>query len=187
MLLLLAPYLMYSYQKFGDPFWTVNITAKWFRNYEFVEVKRIGCEGCPTLEEFKRDSYTGQPITTFQYIFGMHSLSEVISRTIQGYADLLFLPNDLFWIQIGVTVFAFYYLYLLGLGFVVLSRYREFLLLLLVTINWTAFLVPIGYFDPRLVIYLAPFMTFAPVFAVWSLALWVVQGWKWLYHSKLSS
>jgi hypothetical protein len=48
----LAPHLLYSSRQFGDPFWSTNVHAKWYRNYEFVHLRREGCDGCPTVEEY---------------------------------------------------------------------------------------------------------------------------------------
>ncbi len=172
LMLLLAPYLAYSYQKFGDPFWSANVHAKWYRNYEFVVLKGISCEGCPTLEQFRAKGHSGAPVTTFQYIFGMHSLGEIISRTISGYLDLFLRPTHLFWKQAGLEITPLYYLYLMGLLLVIFSRFREILIFPILTINLIAFLVPLG-IDPRLVVHTAPFLVFIYVYAAWFV---LVQG-----------
>jgi|GEM_PF-2686891 len=170
-LLLLIPYLVYSYQKFGDPFYSANVHAMWYRNYEFVVIKGTSCEGCPTLAEIARGK-RGAHVTTFQYIFGMHSLGEVISRTAHGYAELFFRPTNLFWKQVGLKTTPVYYLYLLGLLLLIFSRFREILIFPILTINILAFLVPLG-IDARLVMHTAPFVVFALVYTVWFV---LIQG-----------
>lgn len=95
-ILIIGPYLYYSYVQFGDPFLSANIHAKWWRNYEFVVLKGTGCDGCPSLEEFQASSYSGEPTTMSNYIFGLHPVNELIIRSIQGFQMLNLSPSPFF-------------------------------------------------------------------------------------------
>lgn len=152
---LVAPYLVYCTQTFGDPLWSINVHAIWYRNYELVVVKKTGCPWCRSLAEFEKNSYLGPRITSCEYIFGMHSLKEVLSRLLVGYAKLFFYPNWYFWLQIGVKSLLAYLVCIAGFIKVLASRHRSVLLYPLLTINLLAFLVPIN-IDPRLVAHTTP-------------------------------
>jgi len=167
---LLGPHLLYSHREFGDPLWSANVHAKWYRNYEFVDLKRVGCEGCPTLEEYQAQAHSGAPITALDYVFGMHSFSEVSSRVAKGYADLFLRPSQYFWKQVGLQFSILYYAYLLGLAAMLFSRVRELLIFPVATINLLAFLVPLG-IDARLVEHTAPFVAYIMAYALWFLSI----------------
>ena len=62
-----------------------NIHARFYRNQEFK-----GQPGFPSVTDVSHDSYTGPHITTAQYIFGLHTLNEVIRRVSLGYWLILF-------------------------------------------------------------------------------------------------
>jgi hypothetical protein len=79
------PHLHGLYKVHGDPFWPSYGYARWNANMEFPE--RIGTEGFPTLEEFKRTPYTGPRITYREYLFGMHSISALIRGQLKGWIE----------------------------------------------------------------------------------------------------
>ena len=190
-LLFMAPHLIHNERQFGDPFWSANLQGIWFRNYEFVVVKKTGCEGCPTPAEMQtQDSYAGSRTTNFHYIFGMHPLSEVIGNTAQGYwflfvrhPAILDLPLPLLagvvrLLALGLALLV----YLTGLVLLLCSRFREVLLFPLLTINLIAFIVPIGDFAPRFAWHVLPFIALALAYGLWAggvmlpRALW--ESWK---------
>jgi len=173
MAIFLAPYLIYSEIHYGDPMYSANIRAVWWRNFEFVRIKEVGCPGCPLRQELSTNSYAGSYTTNFQYIFRMHSLQEVIKNTVSGYMDLFLEHTSLFKLQIGKSSAVFYWLFLLGVVTLLISQYREVLLFPLLTINLLAFLIPLR-IDPRLVAHVAPFTALVVGFSIWraSLALY---------------
>lgn len=148
--ILLAPHLLNSSKKFGDPLWSSNVHGAFYRNYEFVRVKGTGCEGCPTLDTLEREgSYAGAPVTVGGYIFGMHTPGEVIRRVGEGYVTVFLRPGQYLWTLLGWPYLAFYGVYLMGLAVLLLTRTWSVLAALLLPLNLLAFLVPIG-MDPRL-------------------------------------
>lgn len=88
--LAVLPYLLYCREKTGEFFHVLHNAAKFWRNHEFA-----GQPGYPTVSEVVRDSFTGTDVTTFQYVFGLHSLREVSKRVLGGYwrALTLYLPK----------------------------------------------------------------------------------------------
>src|SRR5207237_9651971 len=62
-----------------------NFHARPYRNQEFK-----GQPGFPSVTDVRHCSYTGPHITTAQYIFGLHTLNEVIRRVSLGYGLILF-------------------------------------------------------------------------------------------------
>ena len=163
----LAPFLVCCYQKFGDPFYSINIHSSWYRNHEF----KSNCVGCPTPEELNRNSYAGEKVAATKYIFGMHQTQEIIKNTLQGYYAI-FLQHS-FKIQylksqIGKTSLIFYYFYLAGLIFLVFSRYRILLAVPLFLINILAFLVLGTHIDVRILAHTSPFVTFFLAYGIWT-------------------
>lgn len=175
----LTPYLLYCREKYGDPFWSSNVHAKWYRNYEFVARKGIQCEGCPTLEEYQARGHSGAPVTAVHYIFGMHGIGEVITRLGVGYADLFIRPSPYLWRQIGIGMPVLYYVYLVGLAGILLSPARILLAVAVIVINFIAFLIPLG-IDARLVMHVAPFVCFVVGYGFWALTecmRWAAKAW----------
>lgn len=162
-LIFLAPYLSYSYFKFGDPFYSINKHAVWYRNKEF----KTNCQGCPTARELEVDSYSGLKVNSFQYFLKMHRLKDVLLRTMNGYY-IVFLKNS-YYLQseIGVNLSVFYYLYLAGLILVIFSRYRGLIIIALFLINLLAFFVPTTKISPRILAHASPFFTFFLAYGIW--------------------
>jgi hypothetical protein len=80
-----SPYLLWVKSRTGAAFHPSHAHARFWRNHEFA-----GRPGFPTREEVERDSYCGPPETPFHYMFGRHSLPEVVSRFARGYAAAAF-------------------------------------------------------------------------------------------------
>lgn len=191
--LFLTPYLVYCARVFGDPLWCMNVHAIWYRNYELMVIKKTGCPWYRSLAEFKRNSYLGPNITSFKYIFGMHSLPEVISRTANGYFSVFLKPDYYFWRQIGVESIFAYLTYLAGLITVIASPLRRVLLYPLLSVNLTAFLVPVG-INARLVEHTAPISVWILASGIWLLVMkvsnWIkkrIIGRKEGMHQRLSN
>jgi hypothetical protein len=83
-LCLVAPYAWWNWKHFGDPLFSVNISARGFANYESA-----GKPGFPSREEVRRDLSAGKHMTTAEYVFGQHSASEIVKRVLRGYTRLL--------------------------------------------------------------------------------------------------
>lgn len=106
-LVITTPHLIHNKRQFGDAFYSSNIHARYYRNQEFK-----GKPGFPTEEEVRRNGYTGSHITTFEYFFKLHSLSEVIQRNFQGLKLLYFSEESL---KNILTGHFFYFFYIIGL------------------------------------------------------------------------
>jgi len=172
-----APYLVMSQRRFGDPFWSLNVHGIWYRNYEFVTVAKTGCRGCPTPEELARDSYAGERVTMAGYVFGMHSPGEVVRRILQGYLMTYVMPTPLLGTLLGSTTRVAWILYVAGLMLMIRGPGRELLLVPLVSLNLLAFLVPLG-LESRLVMPPVTIVAIAacrPVGVAWDRAVSLLQ------------
>ncbi len=169
---LIAPHLVSSYQHFGDPFWfSDKQVAVFYRNYEFVVVKKTGCDGCPSPSEVSASWFTGRIIGLREYVFGMHSAGEVASRVLRGYYDLYVGPDALHTAWLGSTDPVTPLLYYGGLVSLLVGPYRELLLWPLLAINLLAFLIPLQ-IDPRLVMHTAPIGAMAVALSLRHLGVW---------------
>jgi hypothetical protein len=165
-LLLMLPHFVYVWERKGDPFISDVLAGVFYRNYEFVLIKKTGCDGCPSREEMDKSSYAGRPTSVRHYIFGMHSLSEVAGRVVTGYRELYIsgeLRRDWLGFFPGRRIRWVYWAGLVVLGF---APYRELLLWPVFTINLLAFIIPLG-IDPRLVMHTAVFGSFVTALPVW--------------------
>lgn len=157
MVVFMGPYLAYSSAKYGDPLYSANIHAVWWRNHEFVRMTDQGCVGCPTREELAGDSYAGSPTTVVKWIFGMHSLSHVVAQTATGFGRLFLEPNgSRFYYLSGTRGLGWWSLFLLGSFLTLMSRYRYALLFPFIMVNFLAFTVELEMPD-RLFSPIAPF------------------------------
>jgi len=93
-LLAVSPYLIACKREHGSYFSMMNRHARFWRNHEFA-----GRPGFPTRAEVIKDSYTGEPITPGQYVFGLHTLPEVAGRYAEGYwlSITRYLPRIFAW------------------------------------------------------------------------------------------
>jgi hypothetical protein len=82
--LLIAPYIYGCARQLGDPFVSVNAHAIFWRNVEFG-----GQPGFPSREALQANNYLGRPVTTAEYVFGMHTPWEVLVRHLRGYWHVL--------------------------------------------------------------------------------------------------
>ncbi|GAB4315759.1 MAG: hypothetical protein Kow0059_07970 [Candidatus Sumerlaeia bacterium] len=199
MLALPAPYLIYSQRTWGDAFHASNVHAVFYRNQEFQ-----GRPGYPSVEEVARDSYTGPPLTTAEYIFEHHTPAQILGRSARGFLRLYAVspervadpapagvPQRGVWRWVSrVRDFVFdgrgwlLILYLMGLAAAALRREWD-LLVFYVAINLTSFFLaatPRIFFDPRLYLHYLPFACLFPPMALlmWPAAQAGARWWRGL-------
>jgi hypothetical protein len=153
------PHAVHNSRTFGDPFYSVNIHFSYFRNYEFVVKKGLGCAGCPTREEFSSDAYAGPPVTAFHYVFGMHSAGEIVHDLYVGYKAMYLTMTESFKVLSGTRSQSGYALFLLGVGLLIFGPHRAILAVLLLLANLFPFMM-MREADIRLSVYTMPFMCF---------------------------
>jgi hypothetical protein len=83
-LCLVTPYAWWNWKHKGDPFYSVNMSARGFANYESA-----GKAGFPSREEVRSNLFAGRRITMAEYIFGEHSISQIATRALRGYGRLV--------------------------------------------------------------------------------------------------
>jgi 4-amino-4-deoxy-L-arabinose transferase-like glycosyltransferase len=179
MSIVITPHIAYNYQKFGTySYFSTQRVPIFYRNYEFMAVRRTGCAGCPSDQEYRASRFSGQPISMGDYLFKLHTPAEVAARTFDGFVisflrrgrELDALMGGSSWIQ--------YVLYLLG-SFIALTTYRrEVLAVMILTLNLTAFVVPLGGIDVRLLtgpVVIAALLQAVPITVA---AGWFATRWK---------
>lgn len=164
------PHLLHNQRTFGDPLYSVNVHAAWFRNYETVVQRHGSCEGCPSRADLPANPYGGPPVTAARYLFGQHGWTELLADTLEGYRRLYLAPTDLFRIQSGTGTALGVGLFLAGLGVVLWGPWRELMLAIPVMANGLPFLL-LRDADPRVTVHTAPFVTFLVACG----ALWAVE------------
>ncbi len=187
--LFLAPHLAENYVRHGDPMYSSNIHAVWYRNYEFLDQP-----GYVTRAQFDVNAYSGPYVTTAQYIFGMHSLPQVATRYIAGISDTLLGPrlvghmlairslpplrgdisaiSNVADMAAVLVVYALAAAYIVGFLLLVRSSKRFVPVALFALTLPTAFLVQLE-LDPRLVMHLQPLVAVCIAVAVSASFKWV--------------
>jgi hypothetical protein len=182
----LTPHVLYNYQNFGTySYFATRLVPVFYRNHEFMVVRNTGCDGCPSRDDFIRDSYSGQPISMSAYLFEMHTTGEVMSRMIDGFRIALLRPGPELSALIGSGSALRYGLYIAGLMCVLLSRQRVILLVFLLALNLTAFVVPLG-LELRLLTAPAAIAAFVQAAPLVMACLWLRRrwrGWETTVHS----
>ena len=178
-----VPHILHNQKAYGDPLYSINVHVSWYRNYEFAVAKDMPCEGCPSREQYFVTPYAGPPVTPFQYLFGMHSLGDIAMTTLKGYWKIYLAPTDWFAVQSGSRFLPVYAVYLLGLGLVLASRYREIVAVIVVLANFLPFLSTYN-MEARIAVYTAPFVAFILAYGLaWTfdkLLVWgTTVGAKW--------
>ncbi|MDP6115837.1 MAG: hypothetical protein QGG53_28575 [Planctomycetota bacterium] len=86
--IVLLPFLARQIATNGDPFFPLSKHATWYRN---VEARRhAGEPGYPAKSEIPNyQGYAGPPIGMFGYLFSYHSIGELITGGVKGYARYL--------------------------------------------------------------------------------------------------
>jgi hypothetical protein len=178
LLLLVVPHLYNNYRvsQPPDPFFSVNIHARYYRNQEFA-----GQPGFPTDQELAKNAYVGEPISFFAYVFKLHSFYEVINRTLAGMVSIFFGYYTM--AALFVKILPLYFLFILGALALLFSEKRMLLLFIVIMqvpqafitsyeLNWSEVLVKPGAVPLRLVLPMAPFLlmiTFYTPFCLWEI------------------
>jgi hypothetical protein len=171
----ILPHLRNNARGFTDPFWSSSgFGAVFYRNYEYLQVKKTGCDGCPSLQEYASDSTSGRHLTMFQYMFGMHTTREVVSRMVDGYGQAFLRRGSYTTTLLGSARGMVYLLYLCGGVLLLLSRWRSLLLIPLSALNFLSFVIPLD-IDPRLVTPGIPIVILMVSLPLWSSVVW---GWR---------
>ncbi|MFN8390794.1 MAG: glycosyltransferase family 39 protein [Bdellovibrionota bacterium] len=165
--LFVGPYIAYCKTKFNDAFIASNVHSRWFRNYEFCYVKKTGCNGCTCNTYFNEkgdvvDPYGGGPVTTGEYVFGMHSREQLIALVTLGVSTILFSEGAYFEQLSGFHYNLIYPVYLLGIAALLLSKRRVVLLVPLLSINLVFFTV--NMMPARIFSILSPFFALTIAF-----------------------
>lgn len=180
-LFILGPHFIHNYMKYDDPLYSANIHAVWWRNLEFVAIDGTGCTGCPSSSEYQANSYSGEWITTVEYIIGMHSPTEILTRSIEGFRVLFLSPSQLFNNLLGVDELGLVFFFFYATGIIILifvyDRNRILILIPPLVINILLFLIP--YAPDRF------FITVAPFFAVFA-AIGFVSVIRWIMRFVLT-
>ncbi len=184
MLVLLVPHFAYEKQHFGDPFWSSNIAAIFYRNYEFSILYKTGCDGCATAEEFQTNSLSGKRTTWLGYIFDYHPIRTVAERTTRGYAKALVRHDVEFRTILGYESRWMYVAYILGAIGMFFSRFRWILLVPVVGLGALAFIVPLG-IDLRLLEHTSPFVAFIAAFSIAVVWKFVRGSVEWMTRLRL--
>lgn len=163
--LILTPYLIYSWQTWGDPMYSVNIHAVWWRNYEFVTLRGTGCAGCATPEQVRTSNYSGEYTSVFNYYFGLHSLGQIIKGTFDGFVEIFLKPSGLFFELLGKTGWFWFIMYYLGLTFLFVTGRWLFLGVPILVTNLLAYTVGIG-MPYRLFSASSPFLVVTTAFGI---------------------
>ncbi|MFH1776235.1 MAG: glycosyltransferase family 39 protein [Candidatus Omnitrophota bacterium] len=154
-ILLVMPFLISNKNTYNDMFCISNMNAVFWRNQEFA-----GKPGFPTIAEVKKNPYIGPKITTFDYLFKLHSIREVIMRFIQGYYFCIFkYIYQTMWIFSPLVYFG-----MIGIIAMLFTDKRLFVLLMLIVILPNVFILPIntiGYIrvDRRFAMVMYPFFS----------------------------
>jgi hypothetical protein len=80
---MIAPYRYNMYRIHNDAFFDGAMYARWLANFEFA-----GRPGYPSVAELQKDAYIGPAITYGEYLFGLHTPSELIVGTARGFWKL---------------------------------------------------------------------------------------------------
>jgi 4-amino-4-deoxy-L-arabinose transferase-like glycosyltransferase len=164
---MVIPHFINNKKTFGSYTHSVDIHAKWYRNQEFKNKP-----GFPTSKELEKNSYTGRPITSLEYIFGMHSIMTVVKRSIKGFGKIFFgsyrkhffSANDL----LKLFLFGGYIL-------ILFTKYRFLWGVMILLIGPTFFLAGTLNMDPRLIAHIYPFMIFITSFFIVTLVKTIIQ------------
>ena len=97
----------------------------------------------------------------------MHRFKDVIKNTLKGCRIIFLDYSNYIKTELGKYNQSYYFLYLAGLIFTIVSRYRGLILISMFLINLIAFLIPGIYLDPRILAHVSPFFTFFLAYGVW--------------------
>ncbi|MBF0208941.1 MAG: glycosyltransferase family 39 protein [Oligoflexia bacterium] len=163
-LLFISPYLLYCKKISGDYFYANNLQIPITRGYECGVIDQNKCKyKCERY--FRLNDYVKYPdskTTSFDYIFRLRSMSELITSLTTGYVTMFLLPTDFSYRQIGGIrgpFNPFFFVYIGGLIFCLIGKYRSIVLLPILYLNVMPFAVDVmDRLDWRLYSQAAPFI-----------------------------
>jgi len=146
--ILISPHLYFNYKARGDPLFSSNIHAQYYRNREFA-----GKPGFPALDEVAKDPYAGEKISMREYLFSLHSVPQVLQKTFKGLGNI-FLRS---YVRGGLFGYnkIFFLFYLFGCAVTLFSRRWEWLMIAVILEIPSAFLASMG-LDWRLALHISP-------------------------------
>ncbi|MBN1901625.1 glycosyltransferase family 39 protein [Candidatus Sumerlaeota bacterium] len=150
--IMIFPHLRFNYAEKGDPFFSSNIHARFYRNREFA-----GKAGFMTSEQATADPYGGETISSLGYLFRLHFLPQVFTGTIKGLFRIFFGGYARGGLLGGWKIF--FLIYLFGLSRTLFSKKWEWLLVAIILQAPGAFLASMG-LDWRLTLHAAPLLYF---------------------------
>ena len=164
---MVLPHFIYNKKTFGSYAYSIDIHAKWYRNQEFKDKP-----GFPTSKELKKNSYAGEPITSFDYIFGMHNIKTVVKRSRKGFSRIFLGPlRKHFFSRNDFLVLCLFSGYVM----ILFTKYRFLWGIMIFIIGPTFFLAGTVDLDPRLIAHIYPFMIFITSFFIVTLGKIVFQ------------
>lgn len=176
--LMVTPYLAHNKKLYGDYFYPSTLHATWFRNYEFLLVKKTGCNGCPSLADYPRDSSGGVRISSLQYLFSYHSLPEIVSTTFSGLSNLLLLRHNAI-VFLGYESYWIHLLYIIGLVALFIKQRWLYIIFPVALVNALTFFLGVdGFLDLRILVNILPFIgliIYFGIVAVWQISSWVAR------------
>jgi hypothetical protein len=149
-LIMIEPHLAFNVRYADDPLYSSNIHASFYRNLEFA-----GRPGFPGVEEVRQNPYAGEPTSTFHYIFGLHTVPEVIRVALRGLWRIFFRGYVRGGLFAGSRVL--FAGYLLGIFLALITSWRRWVFVALLLEAPTAFLAGID-LDWRLTMHVAPIL-----------------------------
>ena len=147
-LFMIASHLHFNYKQFGDPLYSTNIHARFYRNREFV-----GRPGFPTVQEVKADPYTGEPITSYGYIIKLHTIPQIIKISSRGLYRIFIRGHAANGLLAGSRLLLI--LYFIGIAIIAVSEKRKWLGIAIVIEAPAIFIAGIE-LDWRLTMHVAP-------------------------------
>jgi hypothetical protein len=148
-LIVIGPFLLNQWHRYGDPFNALNVHANFYRNAELI--------GTPSYEQ--------GPGTWHEYLFKEIGFNTFLYRTVSGYFRMLLNPaepfNKIFLGFYPSSSYSYYLFpfYLLGLIREVYQRRFWILFMLFAFANLSPYLLD-EYRDPRLLCFLIPFFAY---------------------------
>ena len=154
-LIMIEPHLAFNVRYAGDPFFSSNIHASFYRNIEFA-----GSPGFPGVEEVRKNPYAGEPTSAFHYIFGLHTVPEVIRITLRGLWRIFFRSHVIGGLFAGSRVL--FAGYLVGILLALITSWWRWVFIALILEAPTAFLAGIE-LDWRLTMHVAPLIYYLTI------------------------
>jgi 4-amino-4-deoxy-L-arabinose transferase-like glycosyltransferase len=166
-IVMVLPHFMHNKKKYGSYTYSIDIHATWYRNQEFKDKP-----GFASTKELEKNSYKGGPISSFEYIFGMHSLKTVVVRSIRGFIEIFFGKYLKYYFSRNDFMVLCLYA---GLLMIMFTKYRFLWGIMVLLIGPTFFLAGTITIDSRLIAHIYPFMVFITIFSMLTISRTIWQ------------